>query len=113
MTTALNGVNVGTISDKGEDLDIIVKYAQFTKTVDPDAVMSHTFTYAGKVYRLGDLLDVNITNAIASIKREAGLTTITIGADVEDGILATDVQAKFLKFASAYSFPSGISYAQG
>lgn len=113
ITTLLNGANVGTIADRGEDLDIIVKYAQFTKTVDPDMVESHIFKYAGKSYRLGDLVNTNLTNAVAAIKREAGLVTISVGADTEEGIDATTIQKKFTDFATSYKFPSGINYSQG
>ncbi len=113
VTSLLNGVNVGTIADRGEDLDIIVKYSQFTQNIDPELVTAHTFKVGNKIYRLGDLIDLSLTNAIASIKRESGLTTISIGADVEEGTLATDVQTQFLKFAANYKFPTGVSYSQG
>lgn len=113
ITTLLNGANVGTIADRGEDLDIIVKYSQFAKTIDPDAVESHIFKYAGKSYRLGDLINTNLTNAVAAIKREAGLVTISVGADTEEGVEKTAIQTKFTDYAKAYKFPSGISYSQG
>jgi HAE1 family hydrophobic/amphiphilic exporter-1 len=91
----------------------VVKYSQFVNDVDPDLLASHIFKYAGKNYRLGDLIDTNITNAVASVKREAGLTTISIGADVETGVTAAEIQTKFVAFAEKYSFPNGISYSAG
>lgn len=113
ITSLVNGVNIGTVASRGEDINLVVKYSQFQNEVDVDLLSGHIFTYAGKKYRLGDLVDSNLTNAVASIKRESGLTTISIGADVEEGVLATEVQAKFLAYAENYAFPSGISYSAG
>lgn len=39
--------------------------------------------------------------------------TITVGADTLDGVSASETQAKFVEFAKAYTFPSGISYSAG
>ena len=113
ITSLVNGQNIGTVASRGEDIEMIVKYTQFKNDVNIDLLLAHIFKYAGKSYRLGDLIDANVTNAVASIKRESGLTTISIGADVEEGVLATDVQSKFLAYADAYSFPNGISYSAG
>lgn len=54
-----------------------------------------------------------MTNAVASVKRESGLTTISIGGDVEAGVSATDTQSKFIEYATKYDFPSGITYSAG
>ena len=113
VTTLINGQNIGTLASRGEDINLIVKYAQFVNEVDPDLLLSHIFKYAGKDYRLGDFIDAKVTNAVASIKREAGLTTISIGGDVEEGVSATETQSKFLGFAEKYDFPPGISYSAG
>lgn len=113
VTTLINGQNVGTIAARGEDISIVVKYSQFVNDVNPDLLAAHIFKFGGKDYRLGDLINANVTNAVASIKRESGLTTISIGADVEEGILATDVQKKFLDYAAKYPYPNGISYSAG
>lgn len=78
VTTLINGQNIGTLASRGEDISLIVKYSQFTNDVNPDLLASHIFKYGGKNYRLGDFVDTNITNAVASIKRESGLTTISI-----------------------------------
>ena len=113
IVTLLNGVTVGSIADRGEDLDIVLKYSQFVQGVSPDLVSSHTFAYAGKTYRVGDLIDTSLTNAAASISREAGLVQISIGADVEEGGSKEDIQSRFIAYANSYQYPSGIRSAQG
>lgn len=107
----MNGVTVGTIADNGEDLNIVVKYRESTSDIKPEFIEGHIFTYAGKKYRLGDFLKQNLTNSIASIKRESGMVTISVSADSLDGFLASDLQAKFVKFAQGYAFPEGVSYS--
>lgn len=113
IVTTMNGVTVGTVPDGGEDLDVTLKYSNFTDIVKPDEVLGHTFKVGVKSYRIGDLVDTNFKNAIASIKREAGLITISVSSDVEEGMNATEVQSKFVDFAKAYKFPTGISYVTG
>ncbi len=78
VTSLLNGVSVGTITDRGEDLSIVVKYREFTQTINPDLLTAHQFKWAGKTYRLGDVVNLGLTNAIASIKRETGKITVSV-----------------------------------
>jgi HAE1 family hydrophobic/amphiphilic exporter-1 len=109
----MNGVGVGTIAHDGEDLDVILKYAQFINVIKPDDILGHTFSVGSKTYRMGDFIDPVFKNAVASVKREAGLITVSIGADFETGINATEVQSEFTAFAKNYDFPPGISYKTG
>ena len=113
VTSLLNGVSVGTISDRGEDLDIVVKYHEFTQSVNPDLITAHQFKWAGKIYRLGEVINLDLTNAVASIKREAGKITVSVGSDTEEGVLATEIQQKFTTYAEQYDFPDGISFSRG
>ena len=109
----MNGVGVGTIAHDGEDLDVILKYKQFINVIKPDDILSHTFMNGGKTYRMGDFIEPVFKNAVASVNREAGLVTVSVGADFEDGINATDIQTQFTAFAASYDFPPGISYKTG
>jgi multidrug efflux pump subunit AcrB len=109
----MNGVGVGTVTHNGEDLDVVLKYRQFINTIKPDDILSHTFSVGPKTYRLGDFVEPIFKNAVASVKREAGLVTVSVGADFEVGINATETQAKFTAFANKYDFPPGINYKAG
>lgn len=113
MLSMMNGVGVGTIAHDGEDLDVTLKYSQFINVIKPDDILAHTFSVGPKTYRMGDFIDPVFKNAVASVKREAGLITVSIGADVETGINATEVQSEFTDFAKNYDFPPGISYKTG
>lgn len=113
MLFMMNGVGVGTIAHDGEDLDVTLKYAQFINVIKPDDILAHTFSVGPKTYRMGDLLELVFKNSVASVKREAGLITVSIGADFETGINATEVQSEFTAFAKNYDFPPGINYKTG
>lgn len=113
MLSMMNGVGVGTITHNGEDLDAILKYRQFINVIKPDDILAHTFSIGPKTYRLGDFVEPVFKNAVASVKREAGLVTVSVGADFEEGINATEIQTKFTDFAAKYDFPPGISYKAG
>lgn len=113
MLSMMNGVGVGTIAHDGEDLDVILKYEQFINVIKPDDILAHTFSVGPKTYRMGDFVEPVFKNAVASVKREAGLVTVSVGADFEEGVNATDIQSNFTDFAAKYDFPSGISYKTG
>jgi len=113
MLSMMNGVGVGTIAHDGEDLDVILKYAQFINVIKPDDILAHTFSVGPKTYRMGDFIDPVFKNAVASVKREAWLIIVSIGADFETGINTTEVQSEFTNFAENYDFPPGISYKTG
>lgn len=44
IVSLMNGVTVGTIAANGEDLDVVLKYSAFTDGVNPEEILSHTFT---------------------------------------------------------------------
>lgn len=84
MLSMMNGVGVGTIAHDGEDLDVILKYKQFINVINPDDILAHTFAVGPKTYRMGDFVEPVFKNAVASVKREAGLVTVSVGADFEE-----------------------------
>jgi multidrug efflux pump subunit AcrB len=102
----MNGVNVGSIEDNGEDMSVILKSDQFVGDVDVNDILSLTVpTQAGK-YVIGDLVKTNLTNATALISREDGDVQITVDADLNEGGDSVATQSQFLKFAESYDFPS-------
>lgn len=113
ILSTINGANVGSIEDNGEDIDVVVKTAEYTDAVDPQSIVGHNFSFNGKTYRIGDFIDSNVKNAVASVQREDGKITITVEGDVEKDVLPATMQAKFEEFAKAYAFPAGITYSIG
>jgi HAE1 family hydrophobic/amphiphilic exporter-1 len=113
ILSLVNGANVGSIEDSGEDIDVIVKTAEYRDAVDPQSILGHTFVFAGKTYRIGSFVDSSVKNAVASVKREDGKITILVEADVETEVLPATLQSKFEAYASKYPFPTGISFTKG
>lgn len=113
ILSTINGSNVGSIEDNGEDVDVVVKVAEYVDAVDPQAVSGHQFAFGGKTYRIGDFVDSTVKNAVASVKREDGKITITVEGDVEKDVLPATLQSKFEAYANSYAFPAGISYSKG
>lgn len=113
ILSTINGANVGSIEDNGEDVDVVVKVAEYVDAVDPQAIVGHQFAFGGKNYRIGDFIDSTVKNAVASVKREDGKITITVEGDVEKDVLPAGLQTKFEEYANSYKFPTGISYSKG
>lgn len=113
VLSTINGANVGSIEDNGEDIDVVVRTAEYSDAIDPQAIINHNFAYAGKTYRIGDFVDSTVKNAVASVKREEGKITIVAEGDVEKDVLPAGIQSKYEEFANAYEFPAGISFSKG
>ncbi|MFB0965809.1 MAG: efflux RND transporter permease subunit, partial [Patescibacteria group bacterium] len=113
ILSTINGANVGSIEDNGEDVDVVVKVAEYVDAVDPQAIVGHQFAFGGKNYRIGDFIDSTVKNAVASVKREDGKITITVEGDVEKDVLPAGLQTKFEEYAKSYEFPAGITYSKG
>lgn len=107
----MNGVNLGSIEDNGEDMSIILKSSQFDgDQVIVEDILSLPLTLGSTTYRMGDFMEVEITNAIASISREDGDIQIAVDGDLEEGIDTISSQSRYLEFAQNYNYPPGISY---
>ena len=63
-------------------------------------------------YRVGDFVDVVLTNATASVAREDGKIQITVDADLEPGVDSVSTTTTYEAFAKSYTFPAGITYSK-
>ena len=111
--TATNGVKSGTIKSSLEDNEILVKVDDFDESLNPEDILNMQIdTSIGKI-RVGDYVSYSFDEALSSISRENGDITITVDADVESGVVPTEIQPKLLEYAKSFSFPDGISYKAG
>lgn len=106
----MNGVTLGSVEDNGEDMSVKLKSDIFDDSVRVENILSIPITVGPITYNVGDFVDVEISNATASITREDGDIQITVDADVEDGVDTVSTQNTFAAYAKGYDFPSGISY---
>ncbi len=113
ISQSLNGINVASIEDNGNDIDIYVKSSQFDGDVDMNNILSLPIVFGQNTYRVGDFVDSTISNATANISRQDGKIQITVDADAEDVKENVPLQSKFVEFAKSYKYPTGITYQAG
>ncbi len=113
ISQSMNGINVWSIEDNGEDMNVIIESSKFEDDVKIEDVLAIPLYVWQTRYQVGDFIDSKITNATASIKREDGNIQITVDADLNAGFDSVWTQNEFKKFAENYNFPSWITYAAG
>lgn len=113
LSQTMNGINIWTIEDNGDDMDIVLKTDAFLSGALTEDILSIQFTFWGQKYRIGEFINLQIQNSIAQVKRENGDIQITVDADLDAGMDTSRVQSQFQDFAKKYSFPNWISYSAG
>lgn len=109
----MNGINVGTVEDSGDDISIYIKTDTFLEEARIEDIMSIPMSLWNTTYRVGDFIESRVENAIASVKRENGDIQITVDADLEQGIDTISTQNLLESYAKSYNFPPGIRYGTG
>lgn len=106
----MNGILIGTVEDKGEDMDIRLKSSKFSNDVRLEDILAIPIQVGNTSYKVGEFVDTNLTNATAQVSRTDGKLQITVDADLDLEIDSVGTQAKFQKFADTYTYPNGISF---
>lgn len=83
LSQNMNGMTVGTIEDNGDDMNVVVKSDTFLSGALMEDVLGIPFTVGPNTYRVGDFVDTQVQNAVASISREDGKIQITVDADIK------------------------------
>lgn len=109
---ALNGFPAWSITLEDTDRDIKVLYKEFTGTIHPDDIENIIINTKVWPVRVGEVVDYNIDNAVASITREEGEIMIRVESDLETSHLNKweEIQKSFEQRAEKYTFPQWISY---
>lgn len=106
----MNWVNVGSVEDDWTDMDIYIKQSNFRDEINVEDIINSTFNYMWKSYQIGNFVEYNTKNSIASISREDWKIIISVQADVEKWVDTVSTQKKFEEFANSYDFPNWVSY---
>lgn len=113
LSQNMNGMTVGTIEDNGDDMNVVVKSDTFLSGALMEDVLGIPFTVGPNTYRIGDFVDTQVQNAVASISREDGKIQITVDADMKAGMDSMKAQTAYETYAASYPFPKGISFSKG
>ncbi len=113
ISQMMNGIMVWSIEDNGTDMNIVLRQDNFREKINIEDILTATFNLWPNTYQLGNFIEYNAKNAIASISREDGKVQITVDADLEKWYDTVTVQNKILEYAKNYTFSNGISYKTG
>lgn len=113
ITSEVGGVIIGSVEYRGLDIDMRIKSSRFLSQLDPRTLADMKIDLGGKSWRVGDLVDIETSNAIASISSENGDITISVESDNQEGFVPTAIQSQLEEFTSQYRFPEGISVRRG
>jgi multidrug efflux pump subunit AcrB len=105
ITQSMNGLNVGSIEDNGEDMDVVIKTSQFLSDIRIEDILAIPLQSGQNQYNVGDFVESQITNATATISRQDGDIQITVDGDIEAGMDSISMQSKFVEFAESYNYP--------
>ena len=109
---ALNGIDAGSVKIDGDTHDITLKYDAFNDTVSPDMLMGTLIpTPAGQI-PLANIAHYTFKPAVTSISREDGDISITLGANLEQGVKAETINNQLYAYGDNYQFPEGVSYSK-
>ena len=113
ITQSMNGMNIGSIEDDGEDMDVVLKTSQFLSDVKIEDILAIPIQAWANQYNVWDFVESQLTNATATISRQDGDIQITVDGDIEAGMDSISMQSKFVEFAQSYNYPQWVSYAAG
>lgn len=105
-----NGFNAGTVKGKLDDYDIKVQIAEFEDNVSPYQIENLVLNTSVWDIKLIDIASYKFESAISKIDRVNTKITITVDADLQDWIVASAIQPKFLEYAQNYDYPLWISF---
>ena len=109
---ALNGISAGTVKIDKEHHDISIKYNAFDDSVSPDTLMGTLIPTSKGQIPLANIASYSFKPAVTSISRKDGEITITLGANLKQGVKAENINNQLYAYADSYPFPEGISYAK-
>jgi len=113
LRNAVYGSPASAINVDGEDVDIIIKYAQseFKSANDLKEILLPTRN--GGTVSMLEIANVALEPALLSIRHRNGDNTAIITADIDGNTKLQDFLDKFDTFQSALLFPSGFSICVG
>ena len=110
---ALNGMDAWSIKIDWDTHDIKVKYDDLKDGVSPDTLMGTIITTTAGQIPLASIWSYTFKPAISNIVREDWDITVTIWANLIQGVKAEGINEQLYAYGDSYDFPEGISYSQG
>jgi multidrug efflux pump subunit AcrB len=121
LRAAVNGAKAISITEPGQDIDVIVKVNLNPASNDPaltsqttlDSIKNLTVTGSHGTVLLGSVLDDTLGQSSASIQHKDKNRIETVSAYPDDKTTTTAVTAAFQKRVGELNLPSGVSVSYG
>ncbi|MBY0537803.1 efflux RND transporter permease subunit [Patescibacteria group bacterium] len=122
LRSAVFGVEATTISQDGEDIDVVVRLGVDKNTLDSSATPNVTLdtlrnltvtSIRGESVPLSSITNETLASANAAINHEDKERQVTVGAFTEEGVVAGDVVAQFKERVSELEAPDGVEISYG
>jgi multidrug efflux pump subunit AcrB len=110
ISTTIRGRNSISIKWVSDDNKVKLYIDEFMNEVTPSKIENINLNIWGENIRAGSVLEYTITKTSPSITKEDGDIRVWVTASLIDRGTTSQVQAQLEEFASAYNFPSWISY---
>ena len=110
---ALNGMDAGSIKIEDDTHDIKVKYEDLKDTVSPDTLMWTIITTSAGQIPLASIWNYTFKPAVSNIVRDDWDITVTIWANLIQGVKAEWINEQLYAYWDSYDFPEWISYSKG
>ena len=113
LRTAVNGFTAASLNVGGDDVDITVKYgdSDFNSVVDLQNLL--IASPAGDYVALSQVADVDLEPSLQSIQHRNGDKTITVRADIKEGVNLQKILSEFENKLNDIETPKGHSVEVG
>lgn len=106
---SIYGAEAGSVSEGGEDYDIMIRYAQANRS-DIESIGDITLTtLLGKQVRLSDIAEIRQGYGPMEIKRESQQRYVTVSADLSKGMSLGEATSKVKEVLATIDVPSDVS----
>jgi len=113
LRNAVYGTTVSVINVDGEDIDIVIKYAESEFESVNDLKEISLTTRNGGTISMSEIANVQLEPSLLSIRHRNGDQTAIVTADVEKGTKLKDVLDEFDIFKEKMTLPNGFSISVG
>lgn len=109
VRTAINGVEISTFREAGEEYDIVVRFQPQWRLGVEDVEALTLSTRSGQRVRLSEIAEVGVEPGLGAVRRINGDRVVTVSGDVAEGYNSIErLQAVQERLAGSLELPPGV-----
>ena len=113
VRAAMNGVEVSSYRDAGEEYDIVLRLAPSFRQGVEDVSNLFLTTRTGQRVRLSEIADIRLTPGTGAITRVDGAPVVTVTGDLDVGWNANERQARVRMLLETFDLPVDVAISFG